>query len=492
VWSGNSDAPAGELADFELKLKSRLNGRGGINNGFQFRSRLLPDHDMAGYQVDNNLQTDWLVRLYDEFGRHTLAHRGERTTFDEQGKRTTSKLELDGSSAPFKLEEWHEYHLICVGNKLTLKVNGQLVAEVIDRDPRRQDLQGKLGLQLHSGPETIVQFKDIRLKVLKRAEIPAPPLLTRRERDREKLLSGAFVRWDLGAGGHGSKFPLQHAADFYGVEFDVRAVGTGARPGARVCRFQGGCFSASREFPSDMEEWTCYIRYLQQPDTTKGTLLSKGPAEESPFSFSTQPSVWQPKGPDKRITRMEFQIQILHEANQEPRAIRLEDAGGEQWIDLIAVHNGKREGYYMRPTGSQKLFPFTNAAPLPRNRLPLGIGGVLTDKRATSLFTGEMEEIAIWSRVLTEDEIDTLSPAAELPQGPQRGRPRFRRRGGPLANVGRDYFFPSAIGPGTAASSSGACAEADFASTGFGGGSGRSSIRGSGIWGAASGRSGAH
>jgi hypothetical protein len=54
VWEG------GELADFELKLKSRLSGEGGINNGFQFRSRLLPDHDVCGYQMDNNLQTPWL------------------------------------------------------------------------------------------------------------------------------------------------------------------------------------------------------------------------------------------------------------------------------------------------------------------------------------------------------------------------------------------------------------------------------------------------
>jgi len=75
VWTG------GELADFELKLKSRVNGEGGINNGFQFRSRRLPDHDICGYQVDNNLQTPWLVRLYDEYGRHTLAMLGERTLF---------------------------------------------------------------------------------------------------------------------------------------------------------------------------------------------------------------------------------------------------------------------------------------------------------------------------------------------------------------------------------------------------------------------------
>src|SRR5438552_869023 len=86
VWAG------GELADFELKLKSRVSGEGAINSGFQFRSRLLPDHDICGYQVDNNLETPWLVRLYEEFGRHTLAMPGERATFDANGVRSASKL----------------------------------------------------------------------------------------------------------------------------------------------------------------------------------------------------------------------------------------------------------------------------------------------------------------------------------------------------------------------------------------------------------------
>ncbi len=97
VWKG------GELADFELKLRSRLRGDGGINNGFQFRSRVLPDHDVCGYQVDNNLQTPWLVRLYDEFGRHTLAWRGERTVIDATGTRTVTALAEGAGPAWFKL-----------------------------------------------------------------------------------------------------------------------------------------------------------------------------------------------------------------------------------------------------------------------------------------------------------------------------------------------------------------------------------------------------
>jgi len=44
----------GKLGDFELKLKFRPTGsqKPGTNGGFQFRSRLLPDGDVAGYQVD--------------------------------------------------------------------------------------------------------------------------------------------------------------------------------------------------------------------------------------------------------------------------------------------------------------------------------------------------------------------------------------------------------------------------------------------------------
>ena len=160
IWQG------GELADFELKLKSRVFGSKGINNGFQFRSKELPNHDVAGYQVDNNLDTDWLVRLYDEHGRHDLALRGQRTVFDEQGRPAVSELTEAVGKPWFKLDDWHEYRLICVGPRLTLEVDGRLAAEVVDNDPKQQDFSGILGLQLHTGPPTTVQFKDIELKAL--------------------------------------------------------------------------------------------------------------------------------------------------------------------------------------------------------------------------------------------------------------------------------------------------------------------------------------
>jgi 3-keto-disaccharide hydrolase len=163
VWQG------GKIDDFELKLRHRIISSQDVNGGFQYRSEMfdgdIPD-DCRGYQVDNNTGTPWLVRLYDEFGRHTLAWRGEKTVFDADGGKVTTKIDDADGPARFSLDKWHEYHLICRGPNLTLKVNGRVVAEVIDNDPKQQDFTGILALQLHSGPPMTVQFKDIRLKRL--------------------------------------------------------------------------------------------------------------------------------------------------------------------------------------------------------------------------------------------------------------------------------------------------------------------------------------
>ena len=163
----------GKLGDFELKLRHRIISKETVNGGFQFRSEIfngeIPD-DCRGYQVDNNTNTPWLVRLYDEFGRHDLALRGEKSVYDANGNKTTTPIAEAAGEPWFKLEEWHEYHLICRGPELTLKVDGRLVAEVTDNDPKQQDFSGILAMQLHSGPPMTVQFKDIRIKRLDEAK----------------------------------------------------------------------------------------------------------------------------------------------------------------------------------------------------------------------------------------------------------------------------------------------------------------------------------
>ena len=159
----------GKLGDFEVKLRHRVLSPKDVNCGFQFRSEIFDGKttdDCRGYQVDNNTGTPWLVRLYDEHGRETLAWRGEKAVFDANGQKTVTPIEGAGGPARFRLSDWHEYHLICRGSNITLKVNGRVVAEVVDNDAKQQDFSGVLALQLHSGPPMTVQFKDIRLKLL--------------------------------------------------------------------------------------------------------------------------------------------------------------------------------------------------------------------------------------------------------------------------------------------------------------------------------------
>ncbi len=169
VWQG------GKLGDFELKLRHRIVSFRDVNGGFQFRSEIFDGDikdDCRGYQVDNNTGTEWLVRLYDEFGRHTLAWRGEKTLFGADGVKTTTKLEEAGGQAWFRLGDWHDYHLVCRGPELTLRIDGRLAAQVVDNDPAQQDFTGILALQLHSGPPMTVQFKDILLKSLDGEQSP--------------------------------------------------------------------------------------------------------------------------------------------------------------------------------------------------------------------------------------------------------------------------------------------------------------------------------
>jgi hypothetical protein len=265
----------GELADFELKLESRISGNGAINGGFQFRSKELPDHDVCGYQVDNNLQTPWLVRLYDEYGRHDLALRGERATFDVDGNREPSPLSEAVSDAWFALEDWHEYHLVCIGGRISLHVNGKLAAEIEDKDPRRAEPQGILALQLHSGPETQVQFRNIRLKILTPATPPIKKSLSEQERTREDLLTGALAYWQLDSAGRGASRSLTSVPQFYQLQLNVNSAGPNARPRAKCVVLDGAYFDAGKELHADGNAVTAYLRARDPKGEWNAALFAK-------------------------------------------------------------------------------------------------------------------------------------------------------------------------------------------------------------------------
>jgi hypothetical protein len=110
------------------------------NSGIQFRSEILPDGDVKGYQAD--IGKGWWGKLYEEHGRAIL--------WDKSGEEHV------------KAGEWNEYVIEAVGSRIRTYINGKLC---VDLDDPKGVKRGIFALQLHSGGPIEVRFKDLQLEV---------------------------------------------------------------------------------------------------------------------------------------------------------------------------------------------------------------------------------------------------------------------------------------------------------------------------------------
>ncbi len=156
----------GELADFELRLKYRIESG---NSGIQYRSRDLGEHRVGGYQADIDVANSYTGILYEEQGRGILCGRAKQVEISPDGTRTESETPtcderkfLDSMAE--NADAWNEYVIIAKGNRLTHRINGFVTADIIDRQTDKSAATGILALQLHTGPAMKIHFKDIRLK----------------------------------------------------------------------------------------------------------------------------------------------------------------------------------------------------------------------------------------------------------------------------------------------------------------------------------------
>jgi type 1 glutamine amidotransferase len=159
IWTG------GEVADFELRLKFRIEGG---NSGIYFHSKERTDmgpEALIGPQADFSADGRWTGVLMEYTLRDILAERGQKVRIDETGKK-----EVVGSvgepSELLKLvrpEQWNDYKVITKKGRTVLNINGVVMCEVEDNDPKRVP-SGRLALQVHQGPPMLVQFKDIWLR----------------------------------------------------------------------------------------------------------------------------------------------------------------------------------------------------------------------------------------------------------------------------------------------------------------------------------------
>ncbi|MFT5466986.1 MAG: hypothetical protein ACI8UO_002088 [Verrucomicrobiales bacterium] len=163
IWQG------GDVANFVLRLKFRLEGSKSANSGIQVRSAMQDDGAAVGYQADITFPDGkYLGAVYDEHTkRKTLATRGQRTVIGADGSMKTEDAETpEQAAAGLDLSKWTDYEITFIDNKITIKIGGKLMSEVVDNQKEEAETSGLLMLQLHSGPPMMVQFKDIELKKL--------------------------------------------------------------------------------------------------------------------------------------------------------------------------------------------------------------------------------------------------------------------------------------------------------------------------------------
>jgi hypothetical protein len=155
------------VEDFELRLKWRLQGG---NSGIYYRARKRPAHAttgeaVVGTQADFSADGRWTGVIMEYTLREVLAERGEKVLIDESGKKQPVASVGDAKALlkVVKTNDWNDYSVVAKGGQVTLKINGQTMCELDDRDPRRLR-SGLLALQVHTGPPMTAQFKDIFLR----------------------------------------------------------------------------------------------------------------------------------------------------------------------------------------------------------------------------------------------------------------------------------------------------------------------------------------
>ena len=160
-----------EFADFDLKMKIRSFRESGGNSGVQVRSRYDEEaYVLDGPQVDIHPPGPYRSGLiYDETRgvRHWIFPVLPGSKIEpEQGAKDWKWKQSDEGDG------WNDLAVECRGTRIKTTVNGVPIADydgagVLDDDlhmRRNVGMRGNLALQLHTGDDLYIQFKDIFVK----------------------------------------------------------------------------------------------------------------------------------------------------------------------------------------------------------------------------------------------------------------------------------------------------------------------------------------
>ena len=144
---------------FEVDVKTELPG----NSGIQIRCHQRADGRPFGYQIEiDPSERAWSGGLYDEARRGWLQDLADNPA----------------GRAAYVHGEWNRYRIECIGPWIRASVNGVPTVDYFDFE----DLEGLFGLQVHSGDNTRVRWRNPRIWPLGArdwvdADLPSSPLV---------------------------------------------------------------------------------------------------------------------------------------------------------------------------------------------------------------------------------------------------------------------------------------------------------------------------
>jgi hypothetical protein len=156
----------GIVKDFTLTLEVKLTNH---NSGIQYRSKLVDQYVVAGYQADLDGANRHTGGLYEEKGRGIVARRGQKVILETDSTRQPVVTQ-DGAVGDYdqlgtlvRVGDWNTVEISAHGNHIVHKVNGTVTADITDNNVNARAFSGVLALQLHAGPPMKVEFRNIQL-----------------------------------------------------------------------------------------------------------------------------------------------------------------------------------------------------------------------------------------------------------------------------------------------------------------------------------------
>ncbi len=166
----------GKTKDFELRLSFRCNATN--NSGIQYRSKHITEGNpknpwvVRGYQHEirnENKLPNVSGFIYDEGGkRGRIVNVGEEVVWDADGRKVIKDdlINQEEFEKLMKIDDWNDVVIIAKGNNIRHYLNGRLLIDLTDKEPKLHLLEGVLALQLHAGKPMWAEYKNIRIKEL--------------------------------------------------------------------------------------------------------------------------------------------------------------------------------------------------------------------------------------------------------------------------------------------------------------------------------------